>query len=75
MSTASDEKLDESLGSRLGSLSCCARVAAGNVFDYKGVCIPYTAVVTAKTGVKKWSRGQVVFLVSVKRSKTSWKLS
>ena len=26
-----------------------------------------------KTGVKKWSRGQVVFLVSVKRSKTSFK--
>ena len=35
----------------------------------------YTAVVTAKPGVKKWSRGQVVFSVSVKRSKTSFKLS
>ena len=32
----------------------------------KLVVIPYTAVVTAKTGVKKWSRGQVVFSVSVK---------
>ena len=31
--------------------------------------IPYTAVVTAETGVKKWSRrGQVVFPVSVKLS-------
>ena len=26
----------------------------------QGVVIPYTAVVTAKTGVKKWSRGQEV---------------
>ena len=41
----------------------------------QGVVIPYTAVVTAKTGVKKRSRGQVVFLVAVKRSKTSFKLS
>ena len=32
------------------------------------VVIPYTAVVMAKTAVKKWSRGRVVFLVSVKRS-------
>ena len=41
----------------------------------QGVVIPYTAVVTAETGVKKWSRGQAVFSVSVKRSKTSFKLS
>ena len=41
----------------------------------QGVVIPYTAVVMveAKTGVKKWSRGQVVFLVSVKRSNSSFK--
>ena len=36
----------------------------------QGVVIPYTAVVTAKTRVKKWSRGQVVLLVPVKRLKT-----
>ena len=35
----------------------------------------YTAVVMVKTGVKKWSWGQAEFLVSVKRSKTSFKLS
>ena len=28
---------------------------------HQGVVIPYTAVVTAKTGVEKWSRGQAVF--------------
>ena len=43
--------------------------------SHQGVVIPYTAVVTVKTGVKKWSRNQAVFLVSVKRSKTSFKLS
>ena len=36
--------------------------------------IPIGAVVTAATGVKKRSRGQVLFLVSVKRSRTIFKL-
>ena len=37
--------------------------------------IPIGAVVTAATGVKKRSRGQGLFLVSVKRSRTIFKLS
>ena len=37
--------------------------------------IPIGAVVTAATGVKKQSRGQGLFLVSVKRSRTIFKLS
>ena len=40
----------------------------------QGVVIPIGAVVTAVTGVKKRSRGQGLFLVSVKRSKTIFKL-
>ena len=36
--------------------------------------IPIGAVVTAATGVKKRSRGQGLFLVSVKRSRTIFKL-
>ena len=36
---------------------------------------PIGAVVTAATGVKKRSRGQGPFLVSVKRSRTIFKLS
>ena len=36
--------------------------------------IPIGAVVTAVTGVKKRSRGQGLFLVSVKRSRTIFKL-
>ena len=35
----------------------------------QGVVIPIGAVVTAATGVKKRSRGQGLFLVSVKRSR------
>ena len=37
--------------------------------------IPIGAVVTAATGVKKRSRGQGLFLVSVKQSRTIFKLS
>ena len=40
----------------------------------QGVVTPIGAVVTAATGVKKWSRGQGMFLVSVKRSRTIFKL-
>ena len=40
----------------------------------QGVVIPIGAVVTAATGVKKRSRGQGLFLVSVKRSRTIFKL-
>ena len=36
--------------------------------------IPIGAVVTAATGAKKQSRGQKLFLVSVKRSRTIFKL-
>ena len=36
--------------------------------------IPIGAVVTAATGVKKWSRGQELFLVLVKRSRTIFEL-
>ena len=36
--------------------------------------IPIGAIVTAATGVKKRSRGQGLFLVSVKRSRTIFKL-
>ena len=41
---------------------------------FQGVVIPIGTVVTAATGVKKWSRGQGLFLVSVKRSRTIFKL-
>ena len=41
----------------------------------QGVVIPIGAVVTAATRVKKRSRGQGLFLVSVKRSRTIFKLS
>ena len=41
---------------------------------WQGVVIPIDAVVTAATGVKKRSRGQGLFLVSVKRSRTIFKL-
>ena len=37
--------------------------------------IPIGAVVTAATGAKKQSRGQRLFLVSVKRSRSIFKLS
>ena len=37
--------------------------------------IPIGTVVTAATGVKKQSRGQGLFLVSVKRSRSIFKLS
>ena len=40
----------------------------------QGVVIPIGAVVTASTEVKKRSRGQGLFLVSVKRSRTIFKL-
>ena len=40
----------------------------------QGVVIPISAIVTAATGVKKRSRGQGLFLVSVKRSRTIFKL-
>ena len=40
----------------------------------QGVIIPIGAVVTVATGVKKRSRGQGLFLVSVKRSRTVFKL-
>ena len=42
--------------------------------DEQGVVIPIGAVVTATTGVKKRSRGQGLFLVLVKRSRTIFKL-
>ena len=41
----------------------------------QGVVIPIGAIVMAVTGVKKQSRGQGLFLVSVKRSRTIFKLS
>ena len=40
----------------------------------QGVVIPIGAVITAATGVKKQSRGQGLFLVSVKQSGTILKL-
>ena len=40
----------------------------------QGVVIPIGAIVTAATGVKKRSRGQGLFWVSVKRSRTIFKL-
>ena len=40
----------------------------------QGVVIPKGVVVTAATGVKKQSRSQGLFLVSVKRSRTIFKL-
>ena len=40
----------------------------------QGVVLPIGAVVTAATGVKKRSRGQGLFWVSVKRSRTIFKL-
>ena len=51
-----------------GSSACCF------VNEHQGVVIPIGAVVTAATGVKKWSRGQGLFLVSVKWSRTIFKL-
>ena len=46
------------------------------VVEHQGVVIPIGAVVTAATGVKKRSRGrgQGLFWVSVKRSRTIFKL-
>ena len=41
---------------------------------FQGVVIPIGAVVTAATGVKKRSRAQGLFLVSVKWSRTIFKL-
>ena len=41
---------------------------------WQGVVIPIGAVVTAATGVKKRSRGQGLFLVSVRQSRTIFKL-
>ena len=42
-----------------------------NMLDVtQGVVIPIGAIVTAATGVKKQSRGQGLFFVSVKRSRT-----
>ena len=55
-------------------------MGVANSYCYKlnilsqGVVIPIGAVVTAATGVKKRSRGQGLFLVSVKRSRTIFKL-
>ena len=46
-------------------ISCCT---------WQGVVIPIGAVVTAVTGVKKRSRGQGLFLASVKQSRTIFKL-
>ena len=43
-------------------------------FNVKGWSLPIGAVVTAATGVKKRSWGQGLFLVSVKRSRTIFKL-
>ena len=40
----------------------------------QGVVIPIGAVVIAVTEVKKWSRGQGLFLVLVKQSRTIIKL-
>ena len=40
----------------------------------QGVVTPIGAIVTAATGVKKRSRGQGLFLMSVKRSRTIFKL-
>ena len=39
-------------------------------FNLQGVVTPIRTVVTAKTGVKKWSTGQGVFLPLVKGSRT-----
>ena len=50
----------------------CGRNTGCSKYKLQGVVIPYTTVVTAKTGSRS---GQVVFLVLVKRSKTSFKLS
>ena len=51
-----------------------AQACPHNVLHFQGVVTPIGAVVTAVTGVKKWSRGQGLFLVSVKRSRTIFKL-
>ena len=51
------------------SRTACNVGRAVNV-SVQGVVIPIGAVVTVATGVKKWSRGQGLFLVSVKRSRT-----
>ena len=39
---------------------------------HQGVVTPIGAVVAAKTGVKKWSKGQGMFPVSVKRSRQNF---
>ena len=38
----------------------------------QGVVTPIGTVVTAKTGVKKWSKGQRMFPVSVKQSRQNF---
>ena len=52
----------------------CLPLTAVFVVLTQGVVTPIGAVVTAATGVKKRSRGQGLFLVSVKRSRTIFKL-
>ena len=52
----------------------CTEFPAGHAVMPQGVVIPIGAVVTAVTEVKKWSRGQGLFLVSVKQSRTIIKL-
>ena len=42
-----------------------------NVVCMQGVVTPIRTVVTAKTGVKKWSTGQGVFLPLVKGPRTT----
>ena len=51
----------------------CRKAVALGAPTIQGVVIPY--IYCCSHGIKKWSRGQAVFLVSVKRSKTSFKLS
>ena len=52
----------------------CIGICRGIINVLRGV-IPIGAVVTAVTGFKKQSRGQGLFLVSVKQSRTIFKLS
>ena len=57
---------------------CCPHAikSVTDIYIYiQGVVTPIGAVVTAATGVKKRSRGQGLFSVSVKRSRTIFKLS
>ena len=79
LSSSPKEEKEEDRSSEVSKRTKCKPSHCSYVKNYtvcrQGVVISYTAVVTAKTGVKKWSRGQAVFLVSVKRSKTSFKLS